>query len=370
MAGIGFDEALYRQYVLQLSRVGLPNYPAMVENYMSIQKTLPGSILPPVRFLYIFTGYLWHAVFGSEPLNALRAVASLFTILTLAISGVFAFRLGGRAAGLAVSALVCFAPTQIHMSQHALVDGFFTFWAVLCLWLLWENLQRPARVQWLVPYSLGLGLLVLTKENAFFVLVGISAILGLNRWCRFGTVNRELLVSTVLGPVLGFVGLIFLAGGVDTLLATYQLSVSKNLTLNYAILTGDGPWNRYLVDLLVVSPVILLLAILCVSRLSLRHKPEIYLMVFIAASYLVMCNVKYGMNLRYANMWDMPLRFLAVSGLTSLLRPLGRYRPALLGCLVAAICLVELRQYIILCVNFPLYELVTEGLLRAVHILK
>ena len=30
----------------------------------------------------------------------------------------------------------------------------------------------------------------------------------------------------------------------------------------------------------------------------------------------------------------------------------------------------ELRQYLILFVQFPLYELVSEGLLRALHILK
>jgi hypothetical protein len=29
-----------------------------------------------------------------------------------------------------------------------------------------------------------------------------------------------------------------------------------------------------------------------------------------------------------------------------------------------------MRQYIILCVQYPLYELVTEGLLRALQILK
>ena len=33
-------------------------------------------------------------------------------------------------------------------------------------------------------------------------------------------------------------------------------------------------------------------------------------------------------------------------------------------------CAIELRQYIILAVQFPLYELVPEGLLRALHILK
>ena len=99
-------------------------------------------------------------------------------------------------------------------------------------------------------------------------------------------------------------------------------------------------------------------------------KAELFMSIFIAASYLVMCNIKYGMNLRYANMWDMPLRFLAFSSLVVLVTPLRRYRNIVLGIGVALICAIEIRQYIILFVNFPLYELVSEGLLRALHILK
>ena len=37
---------------------------------------------------------------------------------------------------------------------------------------------------------------------------------------------------------------------------------------------------------------------------------------------------------------------------------------------IALICAVEMRQYLILFVQYPLYELVSEGLLRALHILK
>jgi hypothetical protein len=37
---------------------------------------------------------------------------------------------------------------------------------------------------------------------------------------------------------------------------------------------------------------------------------------------------------------------------------------------VLGICMYELREYVQLCVQFPLYELVPEGLLRALHILK
>ncbi len=100
------------------------------------------------------------------------------------------------------------------------------------------------------------------------------------------------------------------------------------------------------------------------------QKPELFLSVFIAASYLIMCNLKYGMNLRYANMWDMPLRVLAFSQLGALFGPIARYRRLLMSLSVAAICAFELWQYVALAVQYPLYELVTDGLLRALHILK
>src|SRR5438132_1213067 len=105
------------------------------------------------------------------------------------------------------------------------------------------------------------------------------------------------------------------AGGIGTLFATYRLSVSKNYELEYAILSGDGPWHRYLIDLLLVSPLVLILALGALFNLTREKKLEWFCVVFVAASYLIMCNIKYGMNLRYANMWDLPLRFLAFSQL-------------------------------------------------------
>ena len=366
----GMDEGLYRQYVNEVIGVGLTSYPAIVEHYIEVQKPLVGSILPPMRFLYILTAYLWHQVFGTEPLVALKCVASFFSILTLVLSTVFAWRMRGPIVALGVAALMAFAPIQIHMSQHALVDGFFTFWALLCLWAFWENLQSPKNLRWLTIYTGTLCLIVLTKENAFFVFVGIMAIIGLNRWLQIGTVTRELIFATFLGPLLGVTSLILLAGGVDTLVTAYQLSVGKNYDLPYAIMTGDGPWYRYLSDLLLVSPVILILAIGALFNLDRTKKPEIFCVVFIAASYLVMCNVKYGMNLRYANMWDMPLRLLAFGQLTALCALLHRYRTIALSAAVTLVCLTELRQYIVLFVQYPLYELVPQGLLRALHILK
>jgi 4-amino-4-deoxy-L-arabinose transferase-like glycosyltransferase len=367
---MGFDEGLYRDYVNALVDEGITSYPNIVEGYTTAQSELTGAILPPVRFLYIFAAYVWHSVFGCEALEALYQVAAFFSILTLVLATIFAWRLRGSAWALAIAALMAFAPTQIHMSQHALVDGFFSFWALLSLWLLWENLRAPRDWRWLTAYVLALSLLVLTKENSFFVWIALVVLIVTKRWLQFGTATRELVVATGLGPLLGVVVLIFLAGGVATLFHSYQLSVGKNFQLPYAILTGDGPWYRYLVDLLLASPVILILALGAIFQLDRTKKPELFMSIFIAASYVVMCNVKYGMNLRYANMWDMPLRFLALSSLVALVAPVRRHRNIVLGAAVVLIGAIELRQYYILAAQYPLYELITEHLLRALHILK
>src|SRR4030081_3216033 len=56
---IGFDEGLYAEYVNKLTTLGLSAYPLIVQDYVERQERLQRSILSPLRFLYIFCGYLW-----------------------------------------------------------------------------------------------------------------------------------------------------------------------------------------------------------------------------------------------------------------------------------------------------------------------
>lgn len=367
--GIGYDEGLYRGYVNNLIESGLTSYPDFAESYVERQQKLPAAILPPTRFLYIFTAYLWHQVTGEEALVALHRVSCLFSILLFFAAGAFAWRLGGPRIALAVLALMACAPTQIHMSQHALIDGFFAFWATLSLWFLWENLRQPNNARWLILYTASLALMVITKENALFAYAGLLALIGANRWLRFGAVTRSLLLVTIAGPLLGLVILIALCGSATTFINTYRLLVDKASVLPYAIATGDGPWYRYLVDLLLASPLTFLLAWGAIFRLKFENKQSLYLVAFMAATYLVMCNVRYGMNLRYTNMWDMPLRYLAVTCLTDVTRSFRR-REIIMAVAITFLCAIDLRQYHIFFVQHDLYELVTAGLLHALQILK
>lgn len=366
----GFDEHLYRQYVYTVSKHGLSSYPQIVEAYIKQQADIGKALLPPLRFLYIFAATLWRNAFGTDELIALRNVASIFSILTLLSGTAFAWRARGLPFAVGLAALMSFGPMLLHMSQHALADGFFTFWTVLCLWSLWETLRAPRNWYWLGGYTISLCCLVLTKENAFFAFVGILAIVALSRWLAIGVVSPELLAATFVGPVLGAVVLVCLAGGLTNAITTYRDLVYHAERLDYAILTGDGPWYRYLVDLMLVSPVVLLLATAAVFQLNRAKKLDLFCAIFIAASYLVMCNVRNGMNIRYGNMWEMPLRMLALSQLGTLTSRLAKYRTLVLIGAVGLLCAVELRNYVALASEYPLYELVTEQLMRALHILK
>jgi len=368
--GIGYDENLYRRYVDELARHGVTVYPDLAESYLEIQNRLPGAILPPTRFVYVFSGYLWKLAWKGDSLAALHSVSSIFSILLLLLSALFAWRLGGQVMSLSVTALMAVAPTQIHMSQHALIDGVFAFWATVTLWLLWENLRHPDRPGWLAAYAVSLAVMVLTKENAMFAYIGLMFILGVNRWFKFGTVTRALLGVTFAGPLAGVVALIFLCGGVDTFFQVYRLLVSKASVLPYAVATGDGPWYRYLMDLLLVSPIVFLLAWGAIFRLDMTDKAALFLLLFVTGSYLIMCNVRYGMNLRYTNMWDLPLRYLAVLCLADLVRSVRWRSDLVFAGAIASLSLFDLRQYRIFFVEHNLYELVSGGLLHALRILK
>jgi hypothetical protein len=401
--GTGFDEALYRDNIIKLDKVGVLNYPAICQLYIEDQRQ-PDTItkLPPTRFFYIYAGWLWkRAEFGAAPpvppkspgfttrdpaLVSLHRVAALFSCLGLIVSGLAAWRMLGLRALPGVLALMACSPLQIHLGQHALIDGVFTFWAVLNLWLLWENLQQPNQPRLLLAFAASLALMVLTKENSFFVYLALCGLVVTNRWTKIGHVTPKLLVFMFLGPALGVVALLFLAGSPAQLVEIYRLLVSKAQNLTYAIKTGDGPWYRYIVDMVIVNPIVVLLAIggiftllhrgriapanAPVSEAESQRRAFLYLLAFVGFSYLVMCNIRYGMNLRYASIWELPVCALAAGQLSLLSRRFGSKHGLVLAVGVAAIFFYDLRQYQIFFTDFGLYELVTEGLVRAVKILK
>lgn len=383
----GPDEALYRDVIVKLDRVGLSHYPEICQLHLEDQRNPKSqAVLPPTRFFYIFCGWVAKRVaFGDAPpvhllerggvardpaLVSLHRVSAICSVLFLALAGVVAWRMCGRGIALGVLTLLAGSPLAIHMSQHAFIDGVVAFLATLCLWLLWENLQRPNHLGWLTGFAASIAVLVATKENAFFVYLALCGLAAVNRWAKFGKVTPRLVLAGIVGPAFGVALLVTLAGGVGPFVEIYRLLVTKAQNLPYAIVTGDGPWHRYLVESAVMEPLTLCLAIAAAFTLPWKDRALRFLVGFVIFSYAIMCNVRYGMNLRYTTIWLLPLCALAAAQVVALTSRAGRRALVLSVAIFVAVCGYGLRQYQIFFVDRAIYELAPEGLLRAVDMIK
>jgi len=370
--GVGFDEGYYARYVDQISRQGWENYPALAQSYLDEQKNSANGLPTPTRVTLVLGASAWHLVFGTKALESVRAISCLASILTLFAATAFIWRVRDATFALAFLALFTFSPTQLYMAHRALADSVMCLIVLLALWSLWEILAKsPGAWLWGTIYGLSLVLLVLTKENAFFPFLGIIVLLRVGRLFKLGSAGTPIVLVTALAPVLGVLVLCLCAGGWSTLVNVYSLDVAKTYGTPYAIAAEDGPWFRYLVDHLLANPVVVLLAIGGALYLTLEEKPGLYLLTFVAVTYIPMCNVPHGMNLRYATIWDVPLTYLA-------LLPIFRWaqwpslelaRRALLIALVSAVALAEIQNYVAIFVDNAIYDPVTSYLMQALRMI-
>jgi 4-amino-4-deoxy-L-arabinose transferase-like glycosyltransferase len=368
---LGVDEAFYRLNVVTLARGGLGSYPTLMRDYVAQQPTFPVAVIPPTRVTFITAGYLWQRVFHQDVLASLRAIACLGSILTLLIGTIFIARAVGLSAALGVAALMSFAPLQIQLAQRAYIDGFFTCWAVLTMWLLWENLQNTKQIRWLLPYGLSLALMVMTKENSVFVFAGVLVIIAFEAWMGERRLQMPLILTTLIGFAIGVLGLIVASGGIMTFVEVYRQNAAKVYATPYVLRTGDGPWFRYILDLIIISPAITLLALAALFRIRTQDAITRYFAVFLAATYIMMTSLRYGMSLRYAVIWDLPIRWLALVqiGYWASLLP-TRFRRVFVPGMIALLCAIDLNQYVLHFVQNGTYDPIPGTLLRHLNILK
>ena len=361
----GYDEHGYMMFVKQVQTVGLWNYDAVVQAYIERQYQRPDAVVPATRISFLAPAAAIAEFFHLDEFRALRTVAATASILLLGLSALFAYRLGGIPAMIGVTALIATAPLQIHLSQRALIDGYFAFWAIAALWLVWENLQHPGHRGWLYSYSLCLTILVLTKENAAFVVFAIFALLLLNRFLRFGVVTPHLLVATIVGPLLAILILGALAGGLWEWVQFNRMFVAKSRTNFYSVIAQDGPWYRYLVDFVILWPLPVTFACGHIFQLRERNRADLFMATFLCLSIGLMSTVRYGMSLRYAAFCEVPLAWLACSQVFALARRVSRWRAALATIILLGLALSGLQQYRRFFVDGAIYDPTTAALVRS-----
>ena len=365
-AQLGYDEHGYMVFLEHIKKAGLANYDLVLRVYMERQYKRPDALVPATRVGFLAPAYLCGELFHQPPFKALQITAGIASTLLLCIVAIFAYRMGGAIPMLGTTLIVATAPLQIQLAQHTFIDAYFSFWAIAVLWFAWENLQRPKHWGWLTAYTLSLVILVLTKESAAFVVFALLVLFAFNRFVRLGTVTPHLISATILGPLVAVLFLASMMGGIGELIGFFQVFVAKHHTNTYAIRAQDGAWYRYLVDFVLMSPLIIPLALGRMFNLRRDDRPELAMTVFLAASFLCMSQVSYGLSLRFAAYWDVPLAWLACSQILRLSRQFARVRPAIIaGGMFLTVAASGLRQYDRYFIQHGIYDPITTWLVRA-----
>ncbi len=369
--GVGFDEHGYMVFVKQIQTAGLWNYDAVVKVYVERQYSQPDAVVPATRVGFLAPAVIIGEVFHLNEFRALRATTATAGVLMLLLSALFAYRMGGTPAMLSMAALVATAPLQIYLSQRALIDGYFAFWAIAALWLTWENLQQPRHWGWLSSYVASLTILVLTKENAAFVVCAIFALLLLNRFLKVGTVTPHILLATIIGPLIATLILAAMVGGVWEWVQFNRMFVAKSRTNFYSIIAQDGPWYRYAVDFVILSPLLIAFACGGIFQIQRSDRAGIFMAAFLVLSVGLMSTVQYGISLRYAAFCEIPLCWLACSQAIALSKRSARFRQPLLAALILLVLSVlGVSQYLRFFAGGAVYDPTTDALVRASGMVK
>ena len=369
--GVGYDEGIYSGYVRTAVKEGIWSYPEITRAYVKWQEERSDALVPATRIGFLLPASALAAVGHLDPFVALHWVSLISSILLLFATAIVGYRLGNGSQMLLFTALMAVAPLQIHLAQRSLIDGYFAFWAILCAWFLWETLQKPEHRGWLIGYGVSLFVLVLTKENAAFVFLALVAVLVVFTVSRMGRASLALIVVTALAPALAVLVLAEFVGGIREWIAFYGMFVQKSRLLPYPVRFQDGAWYRYLIDFTLLSPCVVAFATGRIFQLEKKSAPDIFWSVFLGVSFVMMSSVPYGMSLRFAAYWDVPLRWLAASQVLQLAARFRRINSVFTATAVVLIlAVIDLFQYWRYFVHAGIYDPVSFQLLHAARLIK
>ena len=152
---------------------------------------------------------------------------------------------------------------------------------------------------------------------------------------------------------------------------TAKIILNSPKTNPYALDFGSGPWFRYLIDYMLLSPIVMILAIgFIFYRLTQKDSDETvsyFLIIFVSLIFIYEFFTK---NIRYVILLDYPIRIFALLMLSRICdRYSLRSSGILLTILVIAIAVFDYISFYTLFVKEAIYDPVSYWLLKVHQII-
>jgi 4-amino-4-deoxy-L-arabinose transferase-like glycosyltransferase len=277
------------------------------------------TIYEPPGFPFIVA--IFFRLFGVRDYVAI-AVSAVFAVATVALVAYLGIRLFGLTVGLTAPILLMITPLFIIYSRMALTDIAFTFFFSLALVAMYAAVRHGSR--WNIAFAgIALGICTMIKYNGFmpvpiFLIYCLIALRSVRKCGRFRAALRGLrvlILTCVPSVVLGLLFISFL--GLSTRLPenrVFSLHAAKLMVLEAPEILANGftkfgraavlyhagqlaflPFASapyYLQVLVYFVPVpVLLLAMIGLLRRDLRDGPELFVAVWLVASFFLVSSI-------------------------------------------------------------------------------
>ncbi|MCX6338909.1 MAG: glycosyltransferase family 39 protein [Candidatus Aureabacteria bacterium] len=306
----GADEGYYLNYATRMSTEGISSFPGMFSDY--VHNRAHWIFPSPLRVAYITLAGAWVSLFGPSYI-ALSWLSLCCYCGALAVSYCFCRKYYGETTAFFFSMLIAFSPLNMAMARRALVDGPANMCAIVAVWLLFDAVDEGNGMR--RALFVGVYAITILMKEVLVLLAPVFAIyLGILKYVKKQQVSlRDILLITVCPPLLALGVCILASGNAADVFKVIQIIMTSPAANRYANLYCSGAWISYLVDFILLSPWVCILAIgyffsqMCMPQ---RREGDRYFSV-LGVCYLFSL-IFFVKNVRYAMLLDTPLRLFAV----------------------------------------------------------
>lgn len=363
----GADEGYYLKYATYIGKNGLSGFPALFKDYLQAQEHWPPN---PLRVGFILLSSLWLKIFGYSFLNL--AYLSLFSYsVFLCLSFYFVKKYFGEKNAVLAVILLAFSPLNMALARRALMNAAVNPFTLCSIWLFFERLRERKNYKTVLFIAL-YSLTILIREDSVLLSVFFMFYILIHRKVFKRQVRlTDFLMITVFPAVI--VGSLYtlIAGGFSNVIETARIILLSQEPNHYALIFGSGPWYRYLIDFMLLSPWVSILAIAFAGSYFIKKewREEVVYLIILSISLIFLLDF-FTKNVRYLSILDLPLRLFAILMLNELTKRIFKDKSdaALIICVVL-IVFFDFLSFLDLFIRQGIYDPVSYQLLQARHII-
>lgn len=362
----GADEGHYFTYSKYIFENGIKSYPKLFDEHV---KNKENWIWPsPLRIGYFLLSSFWFKIFGPS-FRSLANLSFICYILFLLVSLYFSKKYFGKEISSLFVLLLAFSPLAMTMAKRALSDSPGNLFTIFSIWLFLHFLSEKKLFNFILfmifyVYSL------LMREQSILVILFFAIYLLIYKYIYKADIPMNYFPMIIVMPIC-IVGLIWLVSSQSftNLITMIKLTRTLPAINKYSVLFCRGPWFRYIIDYILISPLTTILALVfivytLINREMFRDYKISYFIILFVILYLLLSSFDYNKNIRYAISLDIIIRLFVIFILKEIFKK-TRFMGDFVFFIVLFLCLIDYFNFIDLFCQKNIYDPVSFTLLKA-----